>query len=513
MGGKSSKPEKKDKKAKKDKKDKKKRKSGTGEDDGKVRNSYSSEPTKTKEPESPTKTDPPQASIYVGLYDYEARSGDDLAFNKGDRLQVTDKGAGDWWMARHLGTERDGYVPSNYIAEEVSIESQDWFFGNVTRKDAEKKLKSSGDIQGTFLVREAETQKGAYSLSVLDFDSAKGYSGVKHYRIRTMDNGGFFIAARAVFTSLDELVKHYQVSADGLCTRLSQACPKETPNTITLGHDKWEIPRESLSLSKKLGGGQFGEVWEGLWNNVTKVAVKTLKQGSMSPEAFLQEANIMKSLRHDNLVNLLAVCSDSEPIYIVTELMVNGSLLDYLRDGDGRHAKLSHMIEMATQIAAGMAYLERENFIHRDLAARNILVGDKCDYKVADFGLSRLIEDEYIAREGAKFPIKWTAPEAALFNRFTIKSDVWSFGIVMAEIITKGRMPYPGMTGREVLEQIERGYRMPIPKHCPDSAYELMEQCWAQDASNRPTFEFLHSFLDDYFVSSEAGYREADDLL
>ncbi|XP_070557162.1 tyrosine-protein kinase yes-like [Ptychodera flava] len=463
------------------------------------------------QPPSPTKSEP-EATIYVGLYDYEARSTDDVAFMKGDRLLVTDKSAGDWWMARHLTTNHEGYVPSNYIAEEVSIESMDWFYGNIPRRDAEKKLKATGGMAGMFLIREAETAKGAYSMSVLDYDVTKGHS-VKHYRIRTMDNGGFFIAARAVFPTLADLVKHYQASADGLCTRLTEACPKDNPNTPGLGYDKWEIPRESLTLVKKLGAGQFGEVWQGMWNNVTKVAVKTLKPGSMSPEAFLQEANVMKRLRHDNLVNLLAVCSDAEPIYIVTELMVNGSLLDYLRDGQGQHAKLPDMIEMSAQIAAGMAYLERENFIHRDLAARNILVGDKVDYKVADFGLSRLIEDEYIAREGAKFPIKWTAPEAALFNRFTIKSDVWSYGILLTEIVTKGRMPYAGMNGREVLEQIERGYRMPKPMHCPDSLYEMMEKCWAKEPFDRPTFEFLHGYLDDYFVATEPGYREADDLI
>nr|XP_006825584.1 PREDICTED: tyrosine-protein kinase Yes-like [Saccoglossus kowalevskii] len=249
----------------------------------------------------------------------------------------------------------------------------------------------------------------------------------------------------------------------------------------------------------------------GSWNGVTKVAIKTLKTGTMSPQAFLQEANLMKKLRHENLVQLYAVCTEKEPIYIVTELMVNGSLLDFLRDGNGKNLTLPELVDMGGQIAAGMSYLERINYIHRDLAARNCLVGENKTVKVADFGLARIIEDdEYTARQGAKFPIKWTSPEAALYGSFTTKSDVWSFGILLTELITLGRMPYPGMMNREVLEQVDRGYRMPKPQNCPPALYDLMLDCWNKSPDQRPTFEFLTGYLDDFFVAAQPNYKEPD---
>ncbi|NXG58566.1 LYN kinase, partial [Hemiprocne comata] len=184
----------------------------------------------------------------------------------------------------------------------------------------------------------------------------------------------------------------------------------------------------------------------GYYHNSTKVAVKTLKPGTMSVQAFLEEANLMKTLQHDKLVRLYAVVTKEEPIYIITEFMAKGSLLDFLKSDEGSKLLLPKLIDFSAQIAEGMAYIERKNYIHRDLRAANVLVSDLLMCKIADFGLARVIEDnEYTAREGAKFPIKWTAPEAINYGSFTIKSDVWSFGILLYEIVTYGKIPYPGM--------------------------------------------------------------------
>lgn len=413
--------------------------------------------------------------VFIALYDYEARTAEDLTFRKGDKLKILNNSDGDWWQASLVGSNQTGYIPSNYVARAQSIEAEEWFHGRIRRQLAEKALMNSAKVGG-FLIRESESKPGDYSLSVRDHDS------VKHYRIRTLDDGGYYITRRVPFRTLNELVNHYKYDSDGLCLCLTEPCRNlEMPQTADLSHntkDQWEIPRATIKLAKKLGSGQFGDVWEGMWNGTTPVAVKTLKHGSMSSDDFLKEAAIMKKLRHPKLVQLYAVCTDEAPFYIVVELMKNGSLLDYLHD-KGRALRLPQLVDMAAQIAAGMAFLESQNFIHRDLAARNILVGDNNVCKVADFGLARVVqENEYTAREGAKFPIKWTAPEAALMNRFSIKSDVWSFGILLTELITYGRIPYPGMTNAEVLQQVERGYRMPSPPGNPEALYAIMLDCW-----------------------------------
>jgi len=446
---------------------------------------------------------PTGATVFVALYDYDARIDEDLSFKKGERLQIINTSDGDWWYARSLQTNREGYIPSTYVAPEKSYEAEDWYFGDIKRAEAEKRLMMRGLPTGTFLVRKAESAPGNFSLSVRDGDS------VKHYRIRKLDTGGYFITSRAPFSSLHELVQHYSRDADGLVCSLNIPCPNDKPLTGGLAKDAWEIPRESLRLTRKLGAGQFGEVWAGVWNNTTQVAVKTLKTGTMSPGSFLEEAGVMKNLRHKHLVQLYAVCSDREPIYIVTELMPNGSLLDYLTKGEGISLDFPILIDMSAQVASAMAFLENQGYIHRDLAARNILVGEQNLCKVADFGLARLIEDdEYTAHEGARFPVKWTAPEAALKSVFTIKSDVWSFGILLTELVTKGRIPYPGMTNPQVLAALEGGYRMPIPQNCPKPLYDIMLACWHKEPQDRPTFEYLHNTLDDYFVASEPSYED-----
>ncbi|KFP68499.1 hypothetical protein N322_07788, partial [Cariama cristata] len=381
---------------------------------------------------------------------------------------------GDWWLAHSLTTGQTGYIPSNYVAPSDSIQAEEWYFGKITRRESERLLLNPENPRGTFLVRESETTKDRSQClgSLSDAPQHRQPPGVSSAGAgpRGADADApvkspvMFLCRMCRYTS-----EPAELQGRSCCSPTA-ACPAVALQRHGSAHGRGGAgPRESLRLEVKLGQGCFGEVWMGTWNGTTRVAIKTLKPGTMSPEAFLQEAQVMKKLRHEKLVQLYAVVSE-EPIYIVTEYMSKGSLLDFLKGEMGKSLRLPQLCPVcwSPQIASGMAYVERMNYVHRDLRAANILVGENLVCKVADFGLAPMRPQEggrgreqpltLPLHPGAKFPIKWTAPEAALYGRFTIKSDVWSFGILLTELTTKGRVPYPGMVNREVLDQVERGY-------------------------------------------------------
>uniref|UniRef100_A0A8D3D5F0 receptor protein-tyrosine kinase n=1 Tax=Scophthalmus maximus TaxID=52904 RepID=A0A8D3D5F0_SCOMX len=277
----------------------------------------------------------------------------------------------------------------------------------------------------------------------------------------------------------------------------------EDPNQAVREFAK-EIDASCIKIEKVIGIGEFGEVCSGRLKMPGKreicVAIKTLKAGYTDKQRrdFLSEASIMGQFDHPNIIHLEGVVTKCKPVMIITEYMENGSLDAFLRKNDGRFTVIQ-LVGILRGIASGMKYLSDMSYVHRDLAARNILVNSNLVCKVSDFGMSRVLEDDpeaaYTTR-GGKIPIRWTAPEAIAYRKFTSASDVWSYGIVMWEVMSYGERPYWDMSNQDVIKAIDEGYRLPPPMDCPVALHQLMLDCWQRERADRPKFGQIVNMLD-----------------
>ncbi|EDW96641.1 tyrosine-protein kinase Fer isoform X4 [Drosophila yakuba] len=376
-------------------------------------------------------------------------------------------------------------VPS--LAASISLSTnrplyeEEWFHGVLPREEVVRLLNNDGD----FLVRETiRNEESQIVLSVC-------WNGHKHFIVQTTSEGNFRFEGPP-FASIQELIMHQYHS--------------ELPVTVKSGsilrrpvcRERWELSNDDVVLLERIGRGNFGDVYKAkLKSTKLDVAVKTCRMTLPDEQKrkFLQEGRILKQYDHPNIVKLIGICVQKQPIMIVMELVLGGSLLTYLRKNSNGLTTRQQM-GMCRDAAAGMRYLESKNCIHRDLAARNCLVDLEHSVKISDFGMSRE-EEEYIVSDGMKqIPVKWTAPEALNFGKYTSLCDVWSYGILMWEIFSKGDTPYSGMTNSRARERIDTGYRMPTPKSTPEEMYRLMLQCWAADAESRPHFDEIYNVVD-----------------
>ncbi|KAH7644550.1 tyrosine-protein kinase-like protein [Dermatophagoides farinae] len=438
----------------------------------------------------------------------------------------------------------------------LSLFQQLWFF-TIDRETAEQLLRQPCNPDGCFLVRPSSTENKCLTLSLLCKNRNNQRSSpleVKHYLIqrekslKTLsdstesslssdssslnyddddDDGDddqfvYFIRSQEKFSSIELLIEYYRKNSGHLITRLTDVpCLSSINNRSNSFHQKpqssstsckrftndltrdksWEIKVTDLQLLEELGSGQFGVVRHGKWKGKYDVAVKLMKEGTMSERDFIEEAKVMTKLLHPNLVKLHGICIEHRPICIVAEFMKHSSLLSFLRKNEQKildsPQRIRFLLNMCIQVSSGMAYLESHNYIHRDLAARNCLVGNGNIVKVADFGLTRyVIDDEYTSSGGTKFPIRWAPPEVLWFTRFSSKSDVWAYGILTWEVFSLGKLPYGKLTNAEVVEKIREGHRLDKPKQwCPCEIFQIMKMCWQELPEKRPSFQKIEQCL------------------
>ncbi|CAG7835412.1 unnamed protein product [Allacma fusca] len=287
--------------------------------------------------------------------------------------------------------------------------------------------------------------------------------------------------------------------------------------------EKLEYPRNDIIYIRDLGQGAFGRVFQAKvpallkGEDFTMVAVKMLKEEATEDlqADFEREACLLAEFDHPNIVKLLGVCAIGKPMCLLLEYMGLSDLNEFLRscspqykvntlnsNGDiWRDVRLTHleMLYIAKQIAAGMVYLSDRKFVHRDLATRNCLINENMFVKIADFGLSQKIylQDYYKGQEDDAIPIRWMPLESILFNKYTIESDVWAFGVVLWEIFSFALQPYYGMTHEEVVKYIKDGNMLQPPDGVPIRVYEIMRLCFNQNPASRPAFRTVYHLIED----------------
>ncbi|XP_072371603.1 tyrosine-protein kinase Lyn-like isoform X1 [Scyliorhinus torazame] len=336
-------------------------------------------------------------------------------------------------------------VMSDQSSDINALEEESWFFKDISGKEAEIIGLAPENKEGSFLLRESRSRKG---------------------------------------------------DADGLCQRLVSPSLRMTPNVAET--DGFEIPRNFITLGGKLEVGHLGEGKMKLNNSFIRVSVKVQNVDLTTDSAFLREVSIRKALQHDRLVQLLGVVTQSQPMLIITEYMSQGNLNSYLRNDLGRQLALVLLIDFAIQVVDGMIYMEENDYVHRDLRSANIVLSDTLECKIGDFSLAQKLKDHrYILCKDEKVAVKWSAPEVFKEEAHTTKSDVWSFGIFLMELVTYGQSPYPGLTFAQTLDFLENGLRMQCPVGCSKELYRVMSMCWDENPWNRPSFKRLRDLLEN----------------
>ncbi|KAG8003161.1 Tyrosine-protein kinase ZAP-70 [Nibea albiflora] len=431
-----------------------------------------------------------------------------------------------------------------------------FFYGSISRSDAEQHLKLAGMSDGLFLLRQCLRSLGGYVLSIvwnLDFH---------HYSIEKQLNGTYCITGGKHHCGPAELCEFYSKDPDGLVCLLKKPCLRSPDTPIQPGvfdnlrenmlreyvKQTWNLEGEAMEQAiisqapqlEKLIATTAHEKMSWYHGKITRhEGERRLYSGAQPDGKFLGGPAQMDTHRHLEVT----IGGISKPVTTMSEdrgvlpmdcegfnpyhnpndvkrfnIQRSQLLMDEVELGSGNFGcvkkgvlkaesdtvTMENIVNLMHQVSMGMKYLEEKNFVHRDLAARNVLLVNQQFAKISDFGLSKALgadDNYYRARTAGKWPLKWYAPECINFHKFSSKSDVWSFGITMWEAFSYGGKPYKKMKGPEVMRFIESGNRMECPSACPDRMYAVMNDCWIYKHEDRPDFKKVEESMRSYHYS------------
>uniref|UniRef100_A0A5K4F9Q1 Tyrosine-protein kinase n=1 Tax=Schistosoma mansoni TaxID=6183 RepID=A0A5K4F9Q1_SCHMA len=427
----------------------------------------------------------------------------------------------------HIQSNRESQDSTSILTSfpicDMDINKEPWFHGVLPRAEVERLLQNQGD----FLVRQTSKRSsgrdtighwngtngdlinGNHNETILNKDHNMDgtvlrmvlsvfWHGHRHFILYGgPETGEGWHLEDGHFSTIRELIE-YHMKTQTPVTAKSGAC-LVTP----ISRPDWELDNRDVQLLQKIGQGNFGDVYRGVYNGC-EVAVKTCRVDMTASDLrrkFLQGETTALNFNHPNIVKLVGIAVQSYPIMIVMEYVPGGSLLNHLRKSKNA-LPVMKLLQMSLDAANGMMYLEARNCIHRDLAARNCLISDDGQLKIADFGMSREEHIYELSDKRGQIPIKWTAPEALRTGRYTIKCDVWSYGVLLWEIFTFGDVPYRNWSNQQTRDMIESGYRLPAPDLMPVWLRTLMNHCWHDEPMNRPSFSKISNEIQIPNVNS-----------
>ncbi|CUT98801.1 tyrosine protein kinase Blk [Echinococcus multilocularis] len=407
-------------------------------------------------------------------------------------------------IAPNLPTVRKDLIPFSHVTTNKSLSevSKAWF--DIDRISAERKLLMPGVKPGTYILRPCGSNDNPYSLSV----RANGVK-IKHFRVYFDEKTRSFCLCPSIqFPSLEGMIRYYHSESIDGEVGLIEACPRRV--LPPLSFEDCFIHYDDLKLEKELGRGNFGVVYLGHILSMEVAVKKSLN--SENDQAFRAEAEVMHKLSHQRIVRFLGFCCDTpdKRVLIITEFMANGALLDYLRTPEGHRLEYHQLISIIDQIVKGMVYLEKVGVVHRDLRAANVLVDEDGSVKIADFGLTKILNFNQTLKKDT-IPVRWTALEAMRRGyQPNTKADVWSFGVVMFEVLTYGKVPFEEYDNPKLLRFLLEGGRLSSPRiygfECDGAVYAIMRSCWDEDPERRPSFMEISHEIEQFIKAKEGSY-------